>query len=356
MEEEKIQQQPRPKDSFKAWADPLFADLRRLFSRVKLREVMTHSSFYEQEGKGNGRSSESRQARLSGQVVRSEGKANSRYVFAGMFVFKGQVGDILFRYYTGDGTRLQHILGNLFRQERLIRLFDEWRLRQFVRAGEKFDITAHKHIFVYALFGYVSTLDENTRNWFISKYVLSDDVAHLLSHKKRNRDLLAQADDMVRQADGRRLSIEMEVTDDGLNKAKAMLSDGTLLCEAVSKSWRYARTKVTKLALNLLATPFRKELLSNPDYQARVLAREEEKIAKRKAEIEARDVQKEELRAQKREQRKAEARARDAKRRKSQAEAKIRKAENARRAAAKAAKEARPMSAKKRRYLEDKKK
>ena len=48
--------------------------------------------------------------------------------------------------------------------------------------------------------------------------------------------------------------------------------------------------------------------------------------------------------------------ARDAKRRKSQAEAKKRKAENAARAAAKAQKEARPISAKKRRFLEDKKK
>ena len=102
--------------------------------------------------------------------------------------------------------------------------------------------------------------------------------------------------------------------------------------------------------------PSRKYILSNPDYQARVLARMEEEKAKRRAEIEARDAAKEELRAQKKEQRKAEARARDAKRRKSQAEAKIRKAENARRAALKAAKEARPMSAKKRRYLEDKKK
>lgn len=39
-----------------------------------------------------------------------------------------------------------------------------------------------------------------------------------------------------------------------------------------------------------------------------------------------------------------------------QAEAKKRRAENAARAAAKAAKEARPMNAKKRRHLEDKKK
>ena len=333
MDEEKIQQQqPKAKDNFKKWEDPLFNDLRRIFSRAKLREVLTHGSFYEQEGKGN-----------------------SRYVFAGMFVFKGQVADVLYRYATGEGTRLQHILGNLFRNERLERQFDEWQLRQFVRAGEKFDIKTHKHIFVYAIYGYVSTLDEDVRQWFISKYLIQD-AEHLLSHKRRNRNLLAQADDIVKKTDGRRLTIEMEQTAEGLHKAKALLSDGTLLCEAVSKSWRYARQKAAKQALDILAMPSRRYILSNPEYQARVLARMEEEKAKRKAEIEARDAQKEEQRAIKKEQRKAEARARDAKRRKSQAEAKIRKAENARRAALKAAKEARPMSAKKRRYLEDKKK
>ena len=87
-------QQPRPRDNFKAWEDPLYSDLRKIFSRSQLRSVLTHSSFYEKEGKGN-----------------------SRYIFAGMFVFKGQVAEVLYRYFTGDGTRLQHILGNLFRQE-----------------------------------------------------------------------------------------------------------------------------------------------------------------------------------------------------------------------------------------------
>ena len=333
MEEEKIQQQqPKAKDNFRRWDDPLFNDLRKLFSRAKLREVLTHSSFYEQEGRGN-----------------------SRYVFAGMFVFKGQVAEVLFRYAAGEGTRLQHILGNLFRQDRLERQFDEWQLRQFARAGEKFDIKTHKHIFVYAIYGYVSTLDNDIRQWFISKYIIGE-AEHLLSHKQRNKNLLAQADDIVNKTDGRRLTIEMEQTAEGLHKAKAVLSDGTLLCEAVSKSWRYARHKAAKLALDILAMPSRKYILSNPEYQARVLARMEEEKAIRKAEIEQRDAKKKELQALKKEQRKVEARARDAKRRKSQAEAKIRKAENARRAAIKAAKEARPMSAKKRRYLEDKKK
>ena len=328
-----MMQQPKPKDNFKDWEEPLFNDLRKIFSESRLREVMTHSSFYEKEGKGN-----------------------SRFVFAGMFVFKGMVAEVLFRYATGDGTRLQHILGNLFRQERLERMFDTLRLRQFVRAGEDFDIGKHKHIFIYALFGYVSTLDEDLRKWFIGKYIVNDETAYLFRHRQRNIDLLAQADEIVRRSDGRRLTLEMEVTDEGLNRAKAVLSDGSVLCEAVSKSWRYARTKATKMALNMLATPARKIMLSNPEYQARVQARIEEKKARRRAEIEERDAIKESLRAEKRERRKAIARIRDAKRRESQAAAKIRKAENARRAAIKAAKEARPMSANKRRYLEDKKK
>ena len=239
MEEEK-QQQPRPKDNFRKWEDPLFDDLRKMFSRAKLREVLTHSSFYDVEGRGN-----------------------SRYVFAGMFVFKGQVADVLFRYAAGEGTRLQHVLGNLFRNERLERQFDEWQLWQFARASEKFDIKTHKHIFVYAIYGYVSTLDDDIRQWFISKYLIQE-AGHLLSHKRRNRNLLAQADDIVNKTDGRRLAMEMEQTAEGLHRAKAVLSDGTLLCEAQSKSWRYARHKAAKLALDILAMPSRKYLLSNP--------------------------------------------------------------------------------------------
>ena len=328
-----MQQQPRPKDSFKDWEDPLYNNLRKIFSRAKLREVLTHSSFYEKEGKGN-----------------------SRYVFAGMFVFKGMVAQVLYRYFTGEGTRLQHVLGNLFRNERLERMFDELKLKPFVRSGEKFDINTHKHIFVYAVFGYVTTLDEEIRKWFIAKYILNEKSEHLFLHKKRNANLLAQADALVRRTNGQRLSLEMEVTEEGLHRAKVLLSDSSVLCEAESKSWRYARTKATKLALNMLATPFRKEMLSNPEYQARILTREQEKIAKRKAEIEARDAAKEAIREEKKAKRKEIAQARDRKRRASQAAAKIRKAENAARAAAKAAKEARPMSAKKRRFLEDKKK
>ncbi len=148
----------------------------------------------------------------------------------------------------------------------------------------------------------------------------------------------------------------MEVLEDGRHRAKAVLSDGTTLCEACSKSWRYARTKVSKMALNLLAIPGRKALLSNPDYQARVQARLEEEKAQREAEIAERDAAKEALRAKKEEERAEIAKARDAKRRATQAEAKRRRTESNARAAAKAAKDAQPMSARKRQHLLDKQK
>ena len=209
---------------------------------------------------------------------------------------------------------------------------------------------------MYAIFGYVSTLSENLRLWFIGKYILNKETSHIFQHKKRNTNLLAQANAMVQQADGRHLGIKMEETEEGLHRAKAVLSDGTVLCEAESKSWRYARTKVTKQALNILATSLRKRLLLDPDFHARILTREEEKAAQRRAEVEARDAARKAQMAEKKEKRKEMARLRDAKRRQSQAAAKKRKAENAERAAAKAAKENRPMSANKRQYLEDKKK
>lgn len=330
--------QPKPRYNAKAWDNPTFDDLRKAFSEENLRRVLTHESFYKPKKDGSP-------------------QGNGRYIFAGMFVFKGQVGDILYRYISGSGTHLQHILGNLFRNEILVRLYDTWHLGQYVRAGESFDIENHKHIFVYAVLGYLAEeCEENIRNYFIFKYILGDENQHLFGHQKKNRDLLAHADFISRQMGTGRLNIEMSVTEDGLQLASVKFSDGSELCAATSRSWQYARRKAAKLALNIVATPGRKALLSNPEYQKRVRLEEERKIEARRAEIEARTEAKALARIKKEESLAEIKRLRDAKRRQSQAEAKRRTAENAARAAAKADKEARPMSAKKRRHLEDKQK
>ena len=316
----------RPKRPDDPWESSTYNNLRRLFSRSQLRDTLTHPG-------------------------------NSRLVFAGQSVFKGQVAQLLYTYFCGNGTQLQHILGNLFRNERLERLFDQWQLRALVRAEDGFDINTHKHIFVFAVFGHVSQLaDEDQRNWFIFKYILNQESGYLFSHQPRNRNLLSQADQLARQIDGWRIHLEMALTEDGLHLASAVLSDGTLLCEATSKSWRYARTKAVKQALNLLAAPGRKALLSDPAYQERVRQQLEAEHQQRLAELEARLAAKEAVRQKKEAERARAAKLRDAKRRQLQAAAKQRRAEHTARTAAKAAKEASPMSANKRRHLEDKKK
>lgn len=72
-------------------------------SQAKLRNALTHSSFYDDK---------------------NQDKGNCRLVFLGMFGFKGREAMLLQKYYAGTGTQLQHTLGNLFTNERLIRLFD----------------------------------------------------------------------------------------------------------------------------------------------------------------------------------------------------------------------------------------
>ena len=74
------------------------------------------------------------------------------------------------------------------------------------------------------LFGYVTTLDEEIRNWFIARYILNEESDYLFAHKRRNRDLLAQADVLVKQTNGQRLTLVMEMTDDGLHRAKEGVS------------------------------------------------------------------------------------------------------------------------------------
>ena len=253
MENGKNTQQPKPKDNMRPWSDPCYRELRKLFSQDHIRDVLTHDSFYADDQEKSGFH-----------------RGNSRYVFAGMTVFKGQVADILYRYFSGSGTQLQHILGNLFRNEYLERLFDGWKLQSMVRFGGNFNVQSHRHIFVYAIFGYVSQQKEHIRNWFVFRYILNDDTRHIFEHDIRNKDILAQVNYIARQTSGKRLQIVMSTTEEGLNRATAVLDDGSVICEATSKSWQYARRKAARIALNILATPGRRVMLSNPEYQARI--------------------------------------------------------------------------------------
>lgn len=217
-----------------------------------LQLALTHFSFYEDKNEING---------------------NGRLIFAGMFIFRGQLADILLLYTPGSGTQLQHLLGNLFRSEYLNRLFDIWNLKPKIRASAKFDILAHKHIFVYAIFGCVANLDTENRNRFIKKYFLNSENEHLFNHHRKNLDVKHQANMLSKAIVGKSLITIMSKTEEGLHCAEIFIKNDCLISKAISKSYRYARKKAIKMAIQVLSEINLKDFVNNSDYIERVSLR-----------------------------------------------------------------------------------
>jgi len=307
---------------------------RRLgVSTASLRKSLTHYTFYEDKNNPD---------------------SNSRYVFAGMFVFRGILAETLYRLVPASGTQLQHALGNMTNNQRLENIFETLKLRQFVRAGDNFDISGHRHIFTYGLLGCICTecTDDNILDRFISTHFIKP-CQHLLFHQPKNRNYRTQADALAKQMFGKVLLLKTEEVD-GIYISTVSIKDGKQLTQAQSKSYRYSRSKALKLAIKQMSDKLMFDFDKGSNYYKRLLERktiEQEQLEAEKAE---KLQEKEQQKAEREEERKRKAAARDVARRKAQAAAKERKKQRAEIEALKAAKASRPMSAKKRRYLEDK--
>lgn len=190
----------------------------------ELTNTITHSSYY----------------------ANKEQIGNSRYVFLGMFAFKGDVANLLQSYIPGKGQHLQHILGNLFALNKLENLFDKWNLEKFIRFGNDFNISSHKHIFVYAVFGYVKVFaNENELKDFIVKHILDDKV--ILSGTKKKYNLEKQLHTILLQKKLKKPTILINNKEDCY--CVEVYSNDTLLATQNSKSIKYAKAKALKKAI-----------------------------------------------------------------------------------------------------------
>lgn len=298
-----------------------------------LKQALTHQSYYKNNDDIN---------------------SNRRLVFAGMYVFKGQIANILYSYYSGTGTQLQHVLGNLFKNEYLNKLFDNWKIKNKIRAGANFSINNYKHIFVYAILGCVSTLDDENRQRFVFQYIINNDTAHIFKHIYKNKDLINQAQVLAKSNFGKHLTTEMQLTENNLHVAIINYNDNTEVCRAESKSYKYARKKAMKLAINILSEINFNSYVSETDYLERIRKRIELEKEIYKKELENKLKQKEERRLENVKRGKRIKKAKDAARKKAQALAKKRKIERNALAVEKEKKK-KPLSTAKRRFLEDKK-
>lgn len=118
----------------------------------------------------------------------SEINNNSRYVFYGQFALKGIIAEWIFNNIAGTGTQLQHFTGNVTSQKRIETYFDKWKISK-VRIAESINFENQKHIFVYAILGYIF---ENTTKTQIEKFIFNEFIKtadHLLpqNYKHKNR-------------------------------------------------------------------------------------------------------------------------------------------------------------------------
>jgi len=306
----------------------------------ELKKALTHKSFFKDED--------------------SE-KSNSRYVFVGMYGFKGIVAETLFSYMPGSGTQLQHYLGNLFKDDILHKIYKTYHLDVLCRYGYTFDIEKQKHILVYGFLGFVCQwLIPEKLNQFIIRNFLSE-TSHLMPTQFKNRDLQSQCNYFCRLTYKENIMVTTQMVNEFLF-CSTVTARKLTICEAESKSYRYSRKKALKQALLILSAPERIKLDNDTDYQQREEKRQQQEINEaqrlKKEKLAAYIAKKEttqKLRCQEREKAKALAAEREIERKKAKARAKARiearkKAEENRKSSVLT------LSTAKRRHLEDKKK
>ncbi len=279
-------------------------------AHIQLNVALTHSSYYLKE---------------------NTEKSNSRYVFTGMFAFKGEVASYLSLYVPGTGMQLQQALGNFFRNENLIKLFDRFGLEELIRCGSDFDAEKHRHIFAFGLLGFVYRhSSKEDLHQFISRYIIIPNHKYI-DFSFVSKDMEGQCNVLSKLLYGS--TVQVETMQTGEKKFTSIVRvNGHVLSDETTGAYRYSRQKALKKALKALADDLYFIESQKPEFIARINKIEElqaEKARLQKEEKLKLQAEKEERKrienALKKSKRAEEKRERDLARKKAKAEAKKKK-------------------------------
>ncbi len=177
---------------------------------------------------------------------------------------------------------MQHYLGNVFKNAELEKIYKKYQLERCVRYGENFDLTKHRHIFVYALLGFVYEYAEERE---ILRFIYSNFLAtteHLIPSKQQNKDQWAKCVYLAKMYYNDIPVLQINGEND--KHTCSVIVDNKTIAMHESKSIRYARKKAIKIALLYIAEQQAKLWADNP------IAQEvEQKLKRIKAEKEARE-------------------------------------------------------------------
>lgn len=230
-----------------------------------IKKALTHKSFYENKEEYK--------------------EGNSKYIFLGMYAFKGKVAEILRTYMPLTGTQLQHYLGNIFKNKQLENIYKRYHLKKCVRHSSDFPIKKQHHIFVYALLGFVfQYANEKKLTQFIYRNFL-ENTEHLLPNKKTfSKDQWSQCLYLVKMHYNAVPTMSFLKEEDN-NYTCTLFVEKESIAQGTSSSKQYAQKKCLKIALQYIAEAIKKEWISNPiniESEKRIKKLESERIAKQR--------------------------------------------------------------------------
>lgn len=255
----------------------------------------------------------------------------NRFVFLANFVFKGMLADFIYTYINGTGMQLQHFLGNIFSNNRLAELYDEWRLHRFVIYGEGCRPESQKHVFTLSFIGCLMECapPRKVEKLMMEFFIYPNN--HLLPRVHFPKDDKQKLIFLCKQNDWEKPEIKYTLQQDGKHHFKIALSYGII--ESASVSYRYAKKKAFKKALDAAAKILEERLVKTETHQRLELEKydkeEAERLAKLQSKQEAWTAKQEEKRKERekrKEERRRAAKLRDEERRKAKEESKKKKA------------------------------
>lgn len=212
-------------------------------------------------------------------------KNHSRSVFLGMYAFKGSVCGYIYENIAGTGTQLQHFLGNIFKQKFLDNFFVKYKLQEHCRFKE-INIEQQRHIFVYALLGYIyeNTDAGHLEDFIREEFIIPNDAILPSNHRPKNR--WEQLIFLCKQHFDQKPKIITETDEEKIVSIRVILGEKEI-ASTQSVSYKYARKKSINTALKYVAGVLEEKLNNDAVYQKNEelrKEREQQKMLEAKAE------------------------------------------------------------------------
>lgn len=256
---------------------------------------------------------------------------NSRYVFLGMYAFKGILSQWIFENIGGSGTQLQHYYGNISSNSYLQRLFDLWQLERYIHFGEGIKPQEMKHIFVLGFIGMLMEAADPKRFEAFWKDFFIAPNDHLLPAQITHSDDWQKLLFLTAQhGKPRPKSIYSYNETEKLHRFIIEIGGKTVATHS-SISYRYAKKKTWKLALKALIEEVETPEMKSRYDAAEVMLKQQKAVQKMAVQNEKqqkwllKNAEKQLKKAERNKQKKEAARQRDIARRKAKQQATAKK-------------------------------